>query len=135
MDSLRAAPIMTAIARRRIAGLAQPCPALPPSRRAGRHGERETRPPSPPEARGHEARLPKPAGGADGASSPAGGAHLLDDAGEPAERLNTVGAYRAFIRRFPGSFEAELAQGHIDKLEGKSEPLVVSGCDPEPCEL
>ena len=46
---------------------------------------------------------------------------------EAAERLNTVAAYRAFIRRFPGSFEAELAQGHIDKLEGAKEPLVVAG--------
>ena len=50
---------------------------------------------------------------------------------EAAERLNTVAAYRAFIRRFPGSFEAELAQGHIDKLEGAKEPLVVAGGDPD----
>ena len=42
---------------------------------------------------------------------------------EAAERLNTVAAYRAFIRRFPGSYEAELAQGHIDKLEWKPQPI------------
>ena len=50
---------------------------------------------------------------------------------EAAERLNTVAGYRAFIRRFPGSFEAELAQGHIDKLEEKPKPIVVAGGDPE----
>ena len=50
---------------------------------------------------------------------------------EAVERLNRVGAYRAFIREFPGSFEAELAQEHIDKLEGKSKPLVVAGGDPD----
>ena len=50
---------------------------------------------------------------------------------EAAERLNTVAGYRAFIKRFPGSYEAELAQGHIDKLEGKSKPLVVAGGDPD----
>ena len=48
---------------------------------------------------------------------------------EAAERLNTVAGYRAFIRRFPESYEAELARGHIAKLE--EEPLVVAGGDPE----
>ena len=46
---------------------------------------------------------------------------------EAAERLNTVAGYRAFIRRFPGSYEADLARGHIAKLEGAKEPLVVAG--------
>ncbi len=48
---------------------------------------------------------------------------------EAAERVGTVAAYRAFIRRFPGSFEAELAQAQIDKL-GET-PLVVAGGDPD----
>ena len=48
---------------------------------------------------------------------------------EAAERVGTVAAYRAFIRRFPGSFEAELAQAQIDKLE--ETPLVVAGGDPD----
>ena len=65
---------------------------------------------------------------AGGASPPSGDAAR---AYEAAERLNTVAAYRAFIRRFPGSFEAELAQGHVDKLEGAKEPLVVAGGDPD----
>ena len=47
---------------------------------------------------------------------------------EAAERVGTVAAFRAFIRRFPGSFEAELAQAQIDKLEEK--PLVVAGGGP-----
>ena len=45
---------------------------------------------------------------------PPGGAK---EAYEAAERVGTVAAYRAFIRRFPGSFEAELAQAWIDKHE------------------
>ena len=51
---------------------------------------------------------------------------------EAAERVGTVAAYRAFIRRFPGSFEAELAQAQIDKLEMplKEKPLVVAGGGP-----
>ena len=48
---------------------------------------------------------------------------------EAAERAGTVAAYRAFIRRFPGSYEAELAQVHIDKIEGKPQPIVVAGGD------
>ena len=47
---------------------------------------------------------------------------------EAAERVGTVAAYRAVIKRFPGSFEAELAQAQIDKLE--EEPLVVAGGGP-----
>ena len=50
---------------------------------------------------------------------------------EAAERLNTVAGYLAFIGQYPNSFEAKLAQGHIDKLEGAKEPLVVAGGDPE----
>ena len=48
---------------------------------------------------------------------------------EAAERAGIVAAYRAFIRRFPGSYEAELAQVHIDKIEGKPQPIVVAGGD------
>ena len=68
------------------------------------------------------------AGGGTATTPPSGDAAR---AYEAAERLNTVAAYRAFIRRFSGSFEAELAQGHIDKLEGAKEPLVVAGGDPD----
>ena len=56
---------------------------------------------------------------------PSGGAAR---AYEAAERVGTVAAFRAFIRRFPGSFEAELAQAQIDKLEEK--PVVVAGGGP-----
>ena len=45
---------------------------------------------------------------------------------EAAERVGTVAAYRAVKRRFPGTFEAELAQAQIAKLEGAKEPLVVA---------
>ena len=46
---------------------------------------------------------------------------------EAVERLDTVAAYRVFIRRFPGSYEAELARGHIAKLEGKPKSIIVAG--------
>ena len=40
---------------------------------------------------------------------------------EATERLGTVAAYRAFIERFPDSFEAELAREWIVKLEAEAE--------------
>lgn len=60
---------------------------------------------------------------------------LLGDAAarayEAAERVGTVAAFRVVKTRFPGSFEAELAQAQIDKLEGKPKPITVAGGDPE----
>ena len=67
-----------------------------------------------------------PAGG--GASpSPSGDAAR---AYEAAERVGTVAAFRAIVKRFPGTLEAELARAQIDKLEGAKGPLVVAGGDP-----
>ena len=40
---------------------------------------------------------------------------------EAAERLATVAAYEAFLRRFPDSFYAELARGHIRELTESGE--------------
>ena len=60
------------------------------------------------------------------ATSTAGGTPSLPSgdaarAYEAAERVGTVAAYRAFIRRFPRSFEAVLAQEQIDKLNAEAE--------------
>jgi len=64
-----------------------------------------------------------PTAGGTPAPSPSGDAAR---AYEAAERVGTVAAFRAFIRRFPGSFEAELAQAQIEKLE-KVPPAVAGG--------
>ena len=52
---------------------------------------------------------------------------------EAAERVGTVAAYLLVVKRFPGTFEAELAQVQIAKLE--KEPLVVAGGGPEDDEV
>ena len=49
-------------------------------------------------------------------SEPVAREQLAARAYEAAERLATVAAYEAFLRRFPESFYAELARGHIREL-------------------
>ena len=69
-------------------------------------------------------------------AAPAGGGMSPSPSGdaarayEAAERVGTVAAFRAIVKRFPGTLEAELAQAWIDKHEGAKEPLVVTGGDP-----
>ena len=69
-------------------------------------------------------------------AAPAGGGTSPSPSGdaawayEAAERVGTVAAFRAIVKRFPGTLEAELAQTWIDKHEGAKEPLVVAGGDP-----
>ena len=59
-----------------------------------------------------------------GGTAPAGvaGEQLAARAYEAAERIDTVEAYEAVVRRFPGSIYAELAQTHIAKLTGARKP-------------
>ena len=64
---------------------------------------------------------------AGGTSPPSGDAARSYEA---TERAGTVGAYRAFIKRFPNTLQADLAREQIAKLEGAKEPLVVAGGDP-----
>ena len=59
------------------------------------------------------ATLP-PSGGT--ASAGAAGEQLAARAYEAAERIDTVEAYEAVVRRYPESIYAELAQTHIEKL-------------------
>ena len=73
------------------------------------------------------APLPKDTGTTAAGGTPPPSSGDAARAYEAAERVHTVGAYRAFIRRFPGTFEAELARAQIAKLE--KPPLVVAGGD------
>ena len=68
---------------------------------------------------------------ADG-SEPVVREQLAARAYEAAERLATVAAYEAFLRRFPDSFYAELARGHIRELteSGESEPAETVAVEP-----
>ena len=70
---------------------------------------------------------------ADG-SEPVVREQLAARAYEAAERLATVAAYEAFLRRFPDSFYAELARGHIRELResGESGPAETVAADPAP---
>ena len=46
---------------------------------------------------------------------------------DTAKEVGTVAAYQSVVKHFPGTFEADMAQAQIDKLEGAKEPLVVVG--------
>ena len=81
--------------------------------------------------------------GASTASPPSGGAAPAGAAGEQlaarayeaAERIDTVEAYEAVVRRFPESIYAELAQTHIAKLIAARKPAAgaaVASASPQP---
>ena len=74
--------------------------------------------------------------GATDGSVPAMQEQVAARAYEAAERLATVAAYEAFLRRFPESFYAELARGHIRELTGPdgSGPAVAVAADPAPAD-
>ena len=49
---------------------------------------------------------------------------------EAAERVDTVGAYEAVVKRFPESIYADLARAHIAKLEAAQDPAAGAGTAP-----